>query len=493
MFKSIYTVLTFLSIVTVIFSQSVSVQKSGSANIITFWQKDKIISQIPATYPDVSSQNSKPVQDFNDVPFTWELKFTASNKVFKDITFYNTQIGYIVTELGGVYKTTNGGDNWVSVMNLGFPYYWYGVEAVSADTVIIAGFNNQGPTNSGVIRWTFNGGATWTPDIVKMRPGSSVGWLDRIHFFNRNTGIVMNSLSGGLYRTTNGGRDTGSWGFVGVTPGQAWFSGNIDAMPSGRMYATGIYFAQSTNFGLGWTTGPSADNVFDGGVDFLDDNISFGWTGGGQISAPVSGWTHRTTDGGISWGPRQMVFPFPIRAIKFFNLNTGIALGGNLYQEAGGIYSTTNGGVNWNLDVTTAAEMFSFEYKVISADSMDVWAVGSTGGGTGFTGKLYKARMQNLVGVEPISEVPQQFKLYQNYPNPFNPTTSIRFDIIVNGISQLFVYDVIGRKIETLVNQNLAAGVYEFKFDASKYASGIYFYKLISGSLNEVRKMIVVK
>jgi hypothetical protein len=137
--------------------------------------------------------------------------------------------------------------------------------------------------------------------------------------------------------------------------------------------------------------------------------------------------------------------------------------------------------------------MFSFEYKVISADSMDVWAVGSTGGGTGFTGKLYKARMQNLVGVEPISEVPQQFKLYQNYPNPFNPTTSIRFDIIVNGISQLFVYDVIGRKIETLVNQNLAAGVYEFKFDASKYASGIYFYKLISGSLNEVRKMIVVK
>jgi photosystem II stability/assembly factor-like uncharacterized protein len=60
--------------------------------------------------------------------------------------------------------------------------------------------------------------------------------------------------------------------------------------------------------------------------------------------------------------------------------------GGNLFDEAGAIYSTKDGGTTWNLDVSTAAEMFSFDSKAISDDSTDIWCVGSTGGSTGFTG-----------------------------------------------------------------------------------------------------------
>ncbi|MCI0448874.1 MAG: T9SS type A sorting domain-containing protein [Chlorobi bacterium] len=459
-----------------------------------------MVSKIPHLYPGSFSQNIKqPNENQTDLlPFNWILKFTAPNRVFKDVSFVNTQVGYIVTELGGVYKTTNGGDNWVSVMNLGFPYYWYGVDAISEDTVIISGFNNQGPINSGVVRWTLNGGVTWTQDIILRRQGSGVGWLDKVHFFTSLRGIVFNALSGACFTTTTGGKDTSSWSFSVINTDGAWIAGNIDAMPSGRVYATGIHFATSTNFGVSWVSGPSADNVFDGGVDFLDNNILFGWTGGGQISNPVSGWTHKTTDGGISWGPRQMVFPYPIRAVKFFNQNTGFAVGGNLFQEAGGIYSTSNGGLNWNLDISTSAEMFSLDYKAVSADSMDIWCVGSTGGGGGYTGKLYKARMQNLVGINVIgTSIPQQFKLYQNYPNPFNPTTRISFDIPV-GVAymrpvQMKVYNVSGQEIETLVNQELSPGSYEVKFDASRFSSGVYFYSLRAGSYNEVKKMIVLK
>lgn len=502
MFKYILNLIIIFQLTAINYSQPVSVQNSGDINIVTIASNNNIISQIPQSCPS-SSRNNKQITPevfSSPSPFNWVLKFTAGNKVFKDISFAGTQVGYIVTELGAVYKTTNGGDNWTSVMNLGFPYYWYGVHALSADTVIISGFNNQGPINTGVVRWTFNGGSTWTQDIILRKPGNGVGWLDRVHFFNQNTGIVMNGLSGGCFITATGGKDTTAWTYVLINNDQGWFAGNIDAMGSGRVYATGIHLASSTNFGAGWVSGSSADNVFDGGVDFLDNNILYGWTGGGQISAPVSGWTHRTTDGGISWGVRQLTFPYPVRAVKFFNQNTGIAATGNLYNEAGGIYSTTDGGANWNLDISTSAEMFSIEYKAVSADSMDVWCVGSTGGSTGFTGKLYKSRMQNLVGISLVnSEIPEKFRLYQNYPNPFNPSTNIRFSIasVETGLkpvsTRLVIYDMLGREIAVLVNRELNPGTYEVKFDASKYASGIYFYRLVSGSYSEVKKMILVK
>jgi len=315
--------------------------------------------------------------------FDWKLKFTATGKVFKDVSFADDHTGYIVTELGSVYKTVNGGDSWTSVMNLGFPYYWYGVYALTPDTVVIAGFNDQAPTAQGVIRWSYNGGSSWQPNIVLAIPFSGVGWLDRVHFYGADTGIVLNSLSGGAWITTTGGKDSASWNYISINTDQAWFAGNIDFDSQGKVSATGIHLAESLDYGQTWTSGPCADQTFDGGVDFLGSDRQLGWTGGGQISAPVSGWIHRTTDGGISWSGRLQTFPYPIRAVTFFNASTGLALGGNVYSEAGGIYSTPDSGYTWNLEVNTAAEMFAFDYKIISADSMDVWCVGSTGGSTG--------------------------------------------------------------------------------------------------------------
>jgi hypothetical protein len=425
--------------------------------------------------------------------FNWVLKFTASNKVFKDISFANTQVGYIVTELGAVYKTTNGGDNWVSKLNLGFPYYWYGVSALSPDTVVISGFNNQGPISSGVVRWTFNGGDNWSQDII-LRIPSGVGWLDKVHFFNQNTGIVAASFSGGVHYTITGGKDSSAWSYIQINQDLAWFAGNIDAQSSGNVYMTGIHLARSTNFGLNWTSGPSADNVFDGGVDFLDNNNLYGWTGGGQISAPVSGWVHRTTDGGATWSTRLNVFPYPIRAVKFFDPMLGFAAGGNLYQEAGGIYSTTNGGLNWNLDVNTSAEMFSMDSKTISADSVDIWCVGSTGGGTGYTGKLYKTRANIVTGIAGNgNNIPEKFELEQNYPNPFNPKTIITYVLPVKNYLKLSVFDITGKQIAELVNMLQSSGKYEVEFDGSGLSSGVYFYKLDAGNFTSTKRMVLIK
>ncbi len=105
-----------------------------------------------------------------------------------------------------------------------------------------------------------------------------------------------------------------------------------------------------------------------------------------------------------------------------------------------------------------------------------------------------------LVGIEPVSNViPKNFELKQNYPNPFNPVTKIKFSIPVsvsgfnNVFAKLIVYDVLGKKISELVNNDLKAGEYEIEFNASNIPSGVYFYELSAGGFKLTNKMILVK
>lgn len=101
-----------------------------------------------------------------------------------------------------------------------------------------------------------------------------------------------------------------------------------------------------------------------------------------------------------------------------------------------------------------------------------------------------------MLGLNNISnELPAQFSLSQNYPNPFNPVTKIKFDISGSSETQtlLSVYDVLGREVTVLVEQQLQPGTYEADWDASAYPSGVYYYKLEAGSYKETKKMILIK
>jgi hypothetical protein len=86
-----------------------------------------------------------------------------------------------------------------------------------------------------------------------------------------------------------------------------------------------------------------------------------------------------------------------------------------------------------------------------------------------------------------------EFSLSQNYPNPFNPTTSLQYTIGSRQFVTLKVYDLLGREIATLVNEEKPAGEYEVEFDGSALTSGIYFYQLKAGEFTETRKMILLK
>jgi hypothetical protein len=91
------------------------------------------------------------------------------------------------------------------------------------------------------------------------------------------------------------------------------------------------------------------------------------------------------------------------------------------------------------------------------------------------------------------SEIPVSYVLYQNYPNPFNPVTKIRFDIPKTDLVILNIFDVLGREVWQLVNEQLDPGTYEVDWNAANYPSGIYYYTIKTTAFSQTKKMVLIK
>lgn len=158
-------------------------------------------------------------------------------------------------------------------------------------------------------------------------------------------------------------------------------------------------------------------------------------------------------------------------------LNTFTAVTGNrgVYRLGNGNYLTTNGTGVHEIDDTTGAlvrtiiSVTNFQY----ISEYDPTGVTNTG--------------------NKFNIIPDEYKLYNNYPNPFNPATNIKFAIPVGSFVSLKVYDVTGREVLSLVNEFRNPGEYTVKFDASKFGSGVYFYKLQAGFFTSTKKMLLIK
>ena len=366
-----------------------TVSTNGNFNKLSIHNGTSTVTSVPVMSPGdrMTTDISFTGNSLNGQIAGWTALQTVSG-VVKAVSFVNPDVGYMAAELGVVYKTTNGGANWTTVLNLGFPYYWYGIHTFTPEKVLIAGFNNT--TGDGILRWTYDGGVTWSNDII-IAP-APFNWLMGLDFADSLHGLAVGSIlsSGSVFITDNGGTDSTDWTEVVADPTQGWFAGNFTMRTDGKYYITGISFCSSTDFGITWTRRNSIDNVFDGGVSFPDD--LHGWTGGGSISPTVEGWVHRTTDGGTTWSGRILSTPYPVRVVYFFDSQLGIAQGGEVNSGIGGIWESTDGGLNWTEAATTGLEMGSIDWKRVSNDSIDVWSVGYTGSG-GFHSVVYKKRL----------------------------------------------------------------------------------------------------
>lgn len=102
--------------------------------------------------------------------------------------------------------------------------------------------------------------------------------------------------------------------------------------------------------------------------------------------------------------------------------------------------------------------------------------------------------LESILIVPPGGDpVPVSYKLNQNYPNPFNPVTTISFDIPMTERVKLAIYDMAGKEVTILLNQDMRAGTYKVNWDASSYSTGIYLYKLTAGTYEETKKMVLLK
>ena len=153
-------------------------------------------------------------------------------------------------------------------------------------------------------------------------------------------------------------------------------------------------------------------------------------------------------------------------------------------KNSSGVYLSTNNGANW-----TAVNngLTNTDVSCLAVLGANLFA------GTYGHGVWMRPLSDMITGVNEQNNLPASFSLRQNYPNPFNPTTTINYSIPKSTYVTKKVYDILGREVTTLVNENKPVGNYSVQFDAGKLVSGVYFYRMDSGSFMQTKKIILIK
>ena len=388
-----------------------------------------------------------------------------------DVEFINRYTGWALGDGGYVLKTTNGGINWLNILNPSINGGGILTSIFPVDSLycyVSGGYD--------VILKTTNSGASW----IEISNGPLLtGGYSGVSFLNRDTGWFCGSYR--LLRTTNGG--------VSFDSAQA---------PS---FCNDMYF-RNFNEGLYCTAGRVFKST-NSGMNWFDTNVPSSYAYefrklsvvNSQYVYVIAGQSplYRSTDFCNTWQVLDTLHSYPpsvMQAVAFSSVNTGWAGGSYGY-----LYKTTNGGYNWYRQNTGINQ--AFWGSIYCFNDSVVWGVGGAG-------KIMHTTNGGewLVGVSNNeNEVLKGFALYQNYPNPFNPTTIIKFQV-VNGFPiktlgndkvVLKVFDVLGREVQTLVNKSLKPGTYEVTFDGSYLNTGVYFYKLITEGYTNTKRMILIK
>ena len=379
----------------------------------------------------------------------YALKFFDSN------TGYHSGVLYNGSTLN-IYKTTNGGINWMA-QNSGFTAQRFmAIEILHPDTVFICG-------NYGKILRTYNGGQNWTT----VHSDTNIQ-LWAMKFVSPDTGFVAGS-SGTILKTTN--------------KGDNWFT-----IPSGITNAfQGMYFLNSTtgyicgsllvlkttDAGASWVNLNAPFGSFEMNTDIFFINEMTGWF------STNSGRVVKTTDGGTSWN--IVLQDVPVWRLSFANELTGYGC-----RSDGSVIKTTNGGDNWLIQNTPLTEnLYDINFPSVDTGYIATWSgkilKTTNGGGT-------------PVSVFELSSVHDpDYELLESYPNPFNPATKIRFNLKENSDVKMTIYNTSGKVIDELISSYMNRGEYEIAWNAADRPSGIYFCKLVAGGQERTLRLVLLR
>ena len=436
-----------------------------------------------------------------DCKCQWVYQSLPTYFTVRDIKFFDANTGIITVENTynpGMYRTTNGGFNWVLLNN---NIYYYDIQKIDSTTLYLVGVRNT----IFRIQRTFNNGFTW--DSVSLTLGS--GGYTGLSFINRDTGWVSgaNYLNYNcIWKTTNGGIN-----LIEITDttgmGQIFFLKN---KVNGQYY--GWHFSlngdnkfwKTTNSGNNWfqITRPPAQ--FLGYFYFMDSNIGWFTYGGGS-----AGGTYKTTNGGYNWLiqylPVSSNLLSTITKFSVINYDTIFGAGGSKWLGGGRVngivWKTTNGGLNWGYQETVdTSNHFGGGDAIYFLNSTSGWMYGlgdgvhTTNGG----GQIIFTDIRNN------DITVRNYELYQNYPNPFNPSTTVEFSLPKDSYVKLKIFDITGKTVLWIINDFLLnVGNHKYTIDAFNtlgLSSGIYFYRLEARDRNknneiytETKKMVYLK
>ena len=435
----------------------------------------------------------------------WYQQFLPSlnGRTISDIFFLDSLTGWAVTpyrfqnDTAFVLKTTNSGDSWFFANSRVGQFVGHNrVKFLNSSTGFICGAS-QTSGFKGLSKST-DGGSNWTSLNV---PVSAQNYED-MSVLNENTIwlVASESLTGGVFFTSTGGANwVQQYSAGSQNPEKIYMYNARIGFISDNSGSSSI--RKTTNGGLNWNLNLSGQYYRD--IIFTDSLT--GWYSYGNN-------VYKTTNGGTNW--QLQVLPFGgnlisvgINEFSAINKDTLFAIGAEIItgiQSRGIIYRTVNGGANWTFQIPDTSIYVPGPYNYIQfADKNHGWAYT-----LGFYGGIHTTTGGDPVWITAIeqtsNEVPKEFKLYQNYPNPFNPNTKIKFQLLKHSNAEITIYDITGRRIQKLLNDELNAGEYEIDFNASGLSSGTYFYRIAIHSdkltvttakevFTETKKMVLVK
>ena len=469
----------------------------------------------------------------------WITESSGTNNDLFSVRFIDQSTGWATGGNGTILKTTDGGINWI--------FQTSGTN-VYLTSVFFTDQNNGWVVGEDIVLKTTDGGMIWSFQTV-----GSGGYFQSIYFINQNTGWIVGSS--GIFKTTDGGSNWISQTYGGglvlvsvifVDQNFGWIIGLLPVLPP----PLPTYLYSTTNGGTDWISLPFNQGELKS-VYFTDQ-----FNGWAVSNVEVLGNISRTTDGGFSW-TNQFSEVMNLNSVFFTDENTGWAVGYSYNSGTGIILKTINGGVPVNftsfdgevidneviLRWKTATETNNRGFEVHRAEIRDQkseigeqrsgWEkIGFVdGNGTtteaksysfvdkNVTGGSYRYRLKqidyngsftysNEIGVV-VNLTPDKYVLYQNYPNPFNPSTKIGYRLKESGYVKLYVYDIKGELIQTLVNQYQEGGYYEVEFSGASnqkpvtstknLASGIYIYQMMVRDeknipvFSDIKKMVFLK
>jgi photosystem II stability/assembly factor-like uncharacterized protein len=387
---------------------------------------------------------------------------------------------------GGVFLSTDEGNNWAEKIS--------GLKNLDVQAFTVKGNNIFAGTNGGGIYRSENDGTTWQAvnSGIYQKHISCLTANDNYLFAGTNLPPNAPALtisyipwpdSVVIYRSSDDGNN---WSAV---------------LDTGMMLVPFIYALDNNIYSARWyrllrssDNGESWD-LSDSGLAFKDylttiqlPAYTFAANGKKLFAGTYKG-IYASTNMGMSWSHISNQFQYVRELIV--NKNNIYASTDNGFNPSG-IFISSDNGNSWTIiDDTT----YKYPVSGIYAPEINALIVNDKYLFIGTKGKgVWKYPIENLVSVqEKNSKQPNEYKLSQNYPNPFNPSTTITYSLPKRSFVTLKIYDLLGRELTTLVNEEKPGGTYKVTWNAQNIPSSVYFYKITAGGYSKVNKMILLK